>query len=262
MNPTNSVITITFGECAENHKGMEMLGTVGSPGEGFSLVDLIIIRDKLAEESVCCEIIPLHLGQEFTRDVEPAFVLVIRQGVKYFGFGSHLEMFNEMKDLPLDKKAFMYGRVVNKHARWNVCFSDVAQEPDYEQKKGTVIAWSAVPNLNQARLKLVELLGTKGSGLKAEGNFYYDKTKCGISPHGDSERRRVVAIRLGADMPLYFQWYKDNKPTGTPIAIQLIGGDLYIMSEKAVGTDWKRPSIYTLRHMTGCEKFTGIKTIT
>lgn len=26
---------------------------------------------------------------------------------------------------------------------------------------------------------------------------------------------------------------------------------MYVMSEKAVGTDWKRSSIYTLRHAAG-----------
>jgi hypothetical protein len=35
-------------------------------------------------------------------------------------------------------------------------------------------------------------------------------------------------------------------------------GDIYVMSEKAVGTDWKKKVIYTLRHSTGCAKFTTI----
>lgn len=28
------------------------------------------------------------------------------------------------------------------------------------------------------------------------------------------------------------------------------------MSEKAVGFDWKKSSIFTLRHATGCDKYT------
>lgn len=31
---------------------------------------------------------------------------------------------------------------------------------------------------------------------------------------------------------------------------------MYVMSEKAVGTDWKMSKIPTLRHATGCKKFT------
>jgi hypothetical protein len=30
------------------------------------------------------------------------------------------------------------------------------------------------------------------------------------------------------------------------------------MSDKAVGNDWKKKTIYTLRHAAGCEKFTKI----
>lgn len=32
-----------------------------------------------------------------------------------------------------------------------------------------------------------------------------------------------------------------------------------MMSEKAVGTDWKKKLTYTLRHATGCSKFTTIE---
>ncbi len=38
------------------------------------------------------------------------------------------------------------------------------------------------------------------------------------------------------------------------------GGDIYVMSEKAVGTDWHMKKIFTLRHATGCAQFTTIKT--
>ena len=48
--------------------------------------------------------------------------------------------------------------------------------------------------------------------------------------------------------------YKGNK-IGNKIRIELNGGDMYVMSEKAVGTDWKESNIYTLRHATGCDKY-------
>ena len=50
--------------------------------------------------------------------------------------------------------------------------------------------------------------GPKATHLKGEANYYYDIAKCGIGYHGDSERRKVVAVRLGAALPLYFQWYR------------------------------------------------------
>ena len=36
-------------------------------------------------------------------------------------------------------------------------------------------------------------------------------------------------------------------------------GDIYIMSEKAVGNDWLNSNIPTLRHAAGAEKYTSLK---
>ena len=46
---------------------------------------------------------------------------------------------------------------------------------------------------------------------------------------------------------------RDSKPVGGEGCIELNAGDLYISSEKAVGTDWKKKSIITLRHAAGKE---------
>ena len=69
-----------------------------------------------------------------------------------------------------------------------------------------------------------------------------------------SERKIVVGVRLGrgADkFPLKFQWYMHGAPVGQEHRIVLNAADIYISSEKAVGTDWKRQSIPTLRHAAG-----------
>lgn len=42
--------------------------------------------------------------------------------------------------------------------------------------------------------------------------------------------------------------YCKSKPVSEPLKIDVNGGDIYIMSEKAVGSDWKSSSKYTLRH--------------
>ena len=104
-----------------------------------------------------------------------------------------------------------------------------------------------------------EYLGNKAWNLEAEGNLYYDPSKCGISFHGDAERRKVVAVRLGGDLPLHYQWFQRSKPIGERMKFTLNHGDLYIMSEKAVGTDWKKRIKSTLRHAAGAEKYLKIK---
>ena len=82
-----------------------------------------------------------------------------------------------------------------------------------------------------------------------EGNRYYNLKDTGIGFHGDTERVVVICISIGCDnYPMRWQWFKDGMPVGKPIDITLNCGDVYIMSEKAVGADWKKKSLYTLRH--------------
>ena len=56
-------------------------------------------------------------------------------------------------------------------------------------------------------------------------------------------------------MCLCFNWFKDCKPIGKLFKINLNSGDIYIMSEKTTGYDWKKRNIYTLRHSAGAEKY-------
>jgi len=256
MEQDKSVITLTFGDMAENHVGMEKIGKLVKKGEGFQVAELDEIAENLANTfDLNCEIFPLNIDG---RDQEEAALLVIRDGVNRILNSSeaHSNLFQEQANLEVDKRAFMYGRVVNKHARWNLCFDDVGHEPDYENGKGRVIAYDNIPLTKTLLDNLVKVIGKKAHGLKGEGNYYYDTKKCGIGFHGDSERRKVIAVRLGASLPIHYQWYRDSEPIGERIKVELNGGDIYIMSEKAVGTDWKLKRIDTLRHATGCDKFT------
>jgi len=106
-----------------------------------------------------------------------------------------------------------------------------------EKGKGTIIPFKDIP-LNKNILDLFKkLLGEKGNSLNIEGNKYYDINKTGIGYHGDSERRKVIAWRLGESMSLHYQWFVRSKPIGNNLKLIINSGDVYIMSEKAVGTD-------------------------
>ena len=50
-------------------------------------------------------------------------------------------------------------------------------------------------------------------------------------------------------MPLYFQWFKHRRRMGKVARIELNEGDIYIMSDKAVG--WDKKATYILKHSTG-----------
>jgi len=149
--------------------------------------------------------------------------------------------------------------VLNKHARHNLCFDLHAQEPQYEKGKGTIVPYSVVELLGFIRTSLPSFLGNeKARDLKCEGNYYYDPSKCGVGFHGDEERKRVVGLRLGHSLPLHYQWFNRCRPIGERVKTLLHHGDIYIMSEKASGYDWRKNSLITLRHAAGCKKYLTI----
>jgi hypothetical protein len=259
----NQTYTITFGDQAENHVGMQKIGTLSA--EGFSLLDLQQAKGWFEDRGITCELIALHENLP-ARKQNPSldsYVLVARQGVSAILNSEEMppssdlanDLMMEQFHLPKDTQAFMYGRVVQKHARYNLCFSSFDQEPDYAHGKGRVISYDSVPLLKSLREKWVEIIGDKGRDLEAEGNYYYDLSKCGIGYHGDSERMKVIAVRMGESIPLYYVWYENSKPISDRIRIDLGHGDVYFMSQKATGQDWKKKLIPTLRHATGVEKF-------
>jgi len=247
---TNSTITITVGDQAENHVGMQKIGELSD--NGFDLNDL----EKIATNFENNKLIELKNYCNDKFNPEPAYVLVLENGLSKYCNPD--DFYNEQLNLKWDNKALMYGRVVNKYARYNLCFGNISQEPDYESGKGRIINLNTVPILNNVMNEINLLIPGKTNNLVAEGNYYYDINKCGIGYHGDAERRKVIGIRVGKSLPLVFQWYNNNEKISESIIINLNHGDMYIMSEKATGYDWKKKKISTLRHAAGCSKYTGI----
>ncbi|KYQ91244.1 hypothetical protein DLAC_08174 [Tieghemostelium lacteum] len=186
-----------------------------------------------------------------------AYLLIIRNGLS--AICDTNEFHKEQKKLEKDKKAFMYGRVVNKTARHNLCFIDgPSRDPDYEKGMGRVVSFNDCPLLKKTRETFKEILNEKCNELVAEGNYYYDINKCGIGWHGDAERSKVIAIRTGASMKICFNWFLDSKSIGTKYEQFLNHGDIYVMSEFAVGNNWKKKKIPTLRHSAGSPKYTSL----
>jgi hypothetical protein len=257
VNPT---YTITFGDVAENHAGMQKIGELHE--RGFTLDELDALKVKLDKLGLDTEIHRLSCALRVVvtdLPVDDAHVLVIRKGVQHIlhgdTSGDTSQVMRENRELKQDTKALMRGRVVNKRARYNVCFATFDQEPDYAIGKGRVVSYERVPLVSRIRDVIHEWCGYE---LNGEANYYYDNRMCGIGYHGDSERMKVFAIRMGHPMPLFFQWFHRLKPIGPRIQVDLNDGDMYVMSDKSVGHDWKRQVIPTLRHATGSDKYTVI----
>lgn len=249
----DEVITLTFGESAENHKGMQVIGQTADVGQGFNADDLDVIENAFLERGADTNLYILDSGHSATA---LGHVLVIHKGVDALlsrHSADHTTLFEEQRGLDYDKRAFMYGRVVNKHARWNLCFDEKTQEPDYAAGKGRIVPFDEVPLLSTVRNELAGI-HPKLRDLKVESNYYYNASKCGIGWHGDGERKKVLGVRLGTvGVPIYFQWYHEGEPLGDRVEISLEPGDIYLMSEKAAGSDWKCRSRWTLRHAVGKE---------
>jgi len=245
--------TITFGDVAENHAKMQKIGSLHE--SGYSIEKLEEVQKKLNGLGLTTEMIDLNVG--FGDDFEKGKVLVIRRGGQYIlGEEDFNGMMGENDELCHDKMALMRGKVVNKIARHNLCFADDDQEPDYTDGKGRIVSWGRVRRISKIREVISEW--TDDVLLNGEANYYYDISKCGIGFHGDGERKKVFAIRMGETLPLYFQWFQQSLPVGPHFEIVLNDGDMYIMSEKAVGFDWLKKIKPTLRHATGCQKYTQI----
>jgi len=264
-------IAITCGEQSENHVGMEIHGS-GLSNYGFSEKDLISWKNKFEEMGALCELYDLKDNFLKSPDimdvidlVDDAYILIIRNGINALlnktdgNINNSNDMFNECLSVNWDKKYYDARRkkVLNKHARYNNCFGDTGQNADLENKKGTIVAYSDVPILNKWKTNLSTFIC--GDNLQAEGNLYYDVNKCGIGFHGDSERKKVIAASLGASTEIHWQWFFNSKPIGDRFKIQVNCGDIYIMSDKATGHDWKKRTKITLRHAAGCDKYVTIK---
>ena len=248
-------IALTFGDAGENNVGMEMVGTLGEIGSGFTTEELQKAQQKLTEQDIVSEY------HSFDKDEHTAGILIIRNVINK---EEHVGLLKDMDTFKWDSKYFdtRQKKVLNKHARTNVVILDgIEQEPDYPNKKGRIVDTNTLETFKKFKKNMVSLINTatetnKADNLICEGNRYYNLKKCGIGYHGDRERRKVIALSLGESSTINWQWFQHSNPVGDTYKFTINGGDIYIMSEKAVGYDWRSPSKLTLRHAAGANKYT------
>lgn len=246
--------TLTFCECAESHVDTQKIGNIAQ--NGYTIEELKTVFEN---KNLSCNYLDLGGPEK-----NGASVLIIKNGVNCLlkdpeGANKIMDEHTNIKPY-WDTKCLM-GRgirrkVMNKHARYNLCFSNFSQNPVYEEGKGTIIDYNhpCVENTNKLRKSIPEILGSTFELPNIESNYYYDINKSTyIGFHGDTERKKVIGVRFGSTMPIWWQWFHDSKLVGDMIKVDLEHGDMYIMSDKAVGQDWKLRSKITLRHAAGKE---------
>jgi len=282
--------SLTCAPGGENHAGMEIIGRMPVKGEGLTAADIDGLWAHFKDDkSVLMNLNELSMNDEIKEGLDiadEARVLVLREWVQQMLGCEALEKIyieisgDEWDAEYLDKNKYrtevidgvdrrIRGRRMNKLARTNLCYVEGReQEPAVMEGKGRIVDLKKKIVLYEAVEKLKEMItnGLISIGSKTkveinvvEGNRYYNLKKTGIGFHGDTERVIVICISIGCDnYPMRWQWFKDRMPLGEPIDIALNCGDVYIMSEKAVGSDWKLSSKYTVRHAAGADKYRSL----
>ena len=250
--------SLTIGNGGENHTGMEFLGKRRKKGEGWDINRLLGAKDLLENifgkkvelfnlNELCLEGVEIPEGKK----PKDAYLMVVRN---FLTTEVHENFKKELSSYEWDRKYFDTRRqkVLNKHARANVCYGKTGRASDFENKKGTIIGFDQSPLVGKL-LKVVEMLMDE-QDLIVEGNQYDDATKNGIGPHGDTERVLVACLRVGYEMPMKFGMFWNCLMRGKSFETVINGGDLYFMSEEAVGARWKSKSKWMWRHAAGAKK--------
>jgi len=251
---------ITFGEVAVLHVGGEEVGMQRE--HGYSVDELESLAAELAAGGACVELISLTAAlPPALRKGNEAATLLIRNGASVLlqDKQAATALLCEQQGLTYDSKYWdgRRSRTLNKRARHNLVFADKGVDASSDYKQFTIKAFAELPRLAAFRAALQERLGEKAHNLLAEGNHYFE-TSSGIGFHGDSERKIVICLSLGATSTLRYCWRLPGSSENTgQVDIEVHHGDVYVMSEKATGFDWRCRSKTRLVHAAGSAKYIG-----
>lgn len=250
---------ITFGDVSVLHVGgaEHRADGAGRPAGGFTVDELRQLSRRYPDESelvMVSDALPDDLRAE-----NEAAVLVFRGGAQLMGVEPD-DLLHEQRGVSYDTAYWdaRRGATLNKQARLNTLFGDVAQAHSDDYCAPTINAFDDLPHLRDIRTELGKILGPKAANLNAEGNLYH-KASSGIGFHGDAERVVVIGLSLGGSATLRYHWRLPGSSDHTfePVDVAIDCGDVYVMSEKATGNDWRKRSKVRVVHAAGAKKYIG-----
>lgn len=272
MPPTGPhSFTLTFCESAVGEVNTTAIGTRAE--NGMHIDHMARIQAELGLTGVESDLYLLHsLSFHDSRPptgvtVPEAGILVIRDGVNALTqrpdalSGCHGELRDMVSKNLFDSQRMIRGSVKTMHARTTNVLADHTQKPDLATLKSTVVDIKDFPALDNLRRVLSGWSDFDGL-LVAETNHYPDSFKCGIGWHGDAERKHVLGARVGpgaVNMPLRFQAFYRHEPVGCEVRVEIKSGDVFVLSEKATGYDWRSSSFLTWRHAAGADTCQYVK---
>lgn len=265
---------LTFSCFAEGHVGMKIeKNQIAKDGKNRALTydDLAALYEKYSTEWYGPRFFSLgSKGQDRESRAPDACVLVIRDGMRMLGVDKD-KLLNQIQNIPSVDKQMLNTRqnkVQTKWKRHNFNIGDKSISADIANGQSTLYDFNST-FLTEAK-KLRDAFTKMGkenkletmTDLLAEANVYYaDEYKknnyCGIGYHGDAERPNspVIGCNVGKTRYLSFRSFYKSRYYRDETRIKLKHGDIYFMSEHAVGVNWKRSGSVVYRHRAGSLKF-------
>jgi hypothetical protein len=257
---------LTFSCFAEGHVGMNIeKNQIAKDGKNRALHvgDLITLQSKIGGEMV-------YLRQDIGGREPDACVLVLRDGMQRLGVDKDV-LLKQIQEVPAVDKQLLNTRqnkVQNKWKRHNFNIGDKMLQADIANGQSTLYNFKCTFLSEAKKLRdaftgvgLVNKFETM-TDLLAEANVYYaDEYKknnyCGIGYHGDAERPNspVIGCNVGKTRYLSFRSFHKSRYYRDEVRIKLNHGDIYFMSEHAVGVNWKKSGSVVYRHRAGSLKF-------
>ena len=184
--------------------------------DGFSCDQLVEMKKVFEKKNYKCKLFDLVKTTGVSKlEPQEASVLIVRNYLNRTD-----EIINELEE----KEEFSFSKdILETKRRLN---KEIKRISKFINK---VVKFE--PNLVEGKF----LLNEKNK-YSIRGFFYYN----------------LVGFSIGDNkLPIKWQWYKNNIKTGKPFHSVLNNGDVYIMSKKASGKDWKERAPLTLRHLEG-----------
>ena len=193
-----------------------------------------------------------------------ACILVIKNGIELLMESTDAaKLYKEQEQVRYDGRFFDKNKVKVRRAHKTMLFATEGRNASDDYTQPSVTAFSEVPLANKIRTSFQTLLGDRAADLNVNGTKYhtsvYEKGDDGKSMknpsnmgwHGNDNCKIVVGVCLGASASLSFIWRlpgSQKNLTDTRVTIPLTHGDVYVLSEKAIGYDYKSSSLLRCLH--------------
>lgn len=260
MGDKFTYITIFSDVVPSTYSGVHTGPVIGKPCEkGFNYTQLVQGSEWFKKKGCCTRL--LDLTKLTTQKCpESAYALVVKKGLQYLlPEGSEPNtLYHELAELSMDTRVVVKNQLIERTDRHRVCCGMSAQYPNFREDRGTVHPFSSVPIIDHIQETLPDVFGVRAKDTVCETDYYFDTSKCCLPYHGNPERCKYIALCTGHGIQVHMGWFLGEKKIGTRIEIVLTHGDLLILSEKAIGSDWTRSDILTLRHAFGSTEVLGI----